>query len=131
MDCQAVRNISLDAKYLFIDYMMTVMIIHLTIINIVLRYIKNHGIKKITVYKFHSNETNDEIAIHRDGLADDGGRLTAVNAGNLEDGLEHTICITYTPGTRILAVTIDGNPLLSYDLGPTYNLQTYFHFHQY
>lgn len=68
----------------------------------------------------------DEVAIHRDGIANDGGRLASADAGNLEDGMEHTVCITYTPGTRIMAITIDGNPILSYDMGPTYNLQTYF-----
>jgi hypothetical protein len=68
----------------------------------------------------------DEVAIHRDGIASDAGRLTSADAGNLEDGLEHVVCITYTPGTRIISISIDGSTKLSYDLGPTYNLQTYF-----
>jgi hypothetical protein len=71
---------------------------------------------------------NDEISVHFNGDANTSGILPGgtVNAGNLEDGLEHTICITYTPGTRVLAVTIDGVSKLSIDLGATYNFQTYF-----
>lgn len=71
---------------------------------------------------------NDEISVHINGDANTSGIAAGgtVDAGNLEDGLEHTICITYTPGTRILAVTIDGVSRLSYDLGASNNLQTYF-----
>ena len=70
---------------------------------------------------------NDEIALHRDGQALDGGRITSVNAGNLEDGLEHTVCISYDPATHILAVSIDGASRFSYNLtGSPYDLATYF-----
>ncbi len=69
----------------------------------------------------------DEIALHRDGNASDAGRITSVNAGNLEDGLEHTVCINYNPATHILSVSIDGVPRFSYDLtGSPYDLPTYF-----
>jgi hypothetical protein len=72
---------------------------------------------------------NDEISIHKDEDSGDSGLITAggtVNAGNLEDGLEHDVCITYNAGTHILAVTIDGTSKISYDLGATYNFNTYF-----
>jgi hypothetical protein len=77
---------------------------------------------------------NDEIAVHVNGNADGttANKLTAVNAGNLEDGLEHAVCISYTPsGTYpsfngTLVVTIDGVTKLSYALGATYNLESYF-----
>ncbi|MFN3404258.1 MAG: T9SS type A sorting domain-containing protein [Cytophagaceae bacterium] len=69
---------------------------------------------------------NDEIAVHINGNAQDVGRLTAVNTGNLEDGMEHRVCIGYNPATNILSVTIDGVSRLSYNLGGTNNLQTYF-----
>jgi len=70
---------------------------------------------------------HDEIALHKDGDASDAGRITSVDAGNLEDGLEHTVCITYTPGTHILTVSMDGTTLLTYDFtGSPYDLPTYF-----
>jgi hypothetical protein len=76
---------------------------------------------------------NDEISIHKDGDSGDSGLLTGcpnaggtVNAGNLEDGKAHDVCITYTPGTHILKVTLDGVTMINYDLGATYNLETYF-----
>lgn len=71
---------------------------------------------------------NDEISVHINGDAGTSGLAAGgtINAGNLEDGLEHTICISYTPGTHILKVTIDGVTKLNYDLGPSNNLLTYF-----
>lgn len=73
---------------------------------------------------------NDEISIHKDQNSNDGGLITAagtVSAGNLEDGQEHTVCITYNATTHILTVNIDGGGAeLTYDLGATYNLNTYF-----
>jgi gliding motility-associated-like protein len=68
----------------------------------------------------------DEISVHINGDATTAGILTNSNAGNLEDGLEHTICIGYTAATRVLSVTIDGVSKLSYDMGLTNNLATYF-----
>lgn len=65
---------------------------------------------------------NDEVAIHRNGDASDVGRLTSVNAGNLEDGAEHIVCISYTFSTKVLTVTIDGNTIINY----TYDLGAYF-----
>lgn len=74
-----------------------------------------------------SSGANDEVAIHRDGIASDAGRIVSANAGNLEDGLEHTVCISYNPSTRIMSILIDGNAVLSYDFtGSPYELQTYF-----
>jgi gliding motility-associated-like protein len=70
---------------------------------------------------------NDEIALQRDANASDNGRITSVNAGNLEDGLEHAVCINYDPATHKLTVTLDGNTILNYDLtGSPYDLPTYF-----
>ncbi|MFM7022180.1 MAG: T9SS type A sorting domain-containing protein [Flavobacteriales bacterium] len=70
---------------------------------------------------------HDEIAIHRDGDASDNGRITSVDAGNLEDGLEHWICFNYSPATHILKVYIDASEKLSYDFtGSAYQLCTYF-----
>ncbi|MFL5728886.1 MAG: sugar-binding protein [Cytophagaceae bacterium] len=73
-----------------------------------------------------AGSNHDEISVHKDGNASDVGTLFSTDAGDLEDGLEHDVCITYTAATHILSVTIDGVSKLSYDLGPTYNLQTYF-----
>ncbi|MFL5728887.1 MAG: T9SS type A sorting domain-containing protein [Cytophagaceae bacterium] len=71
---------------------------------------------------------NDEISVHFDGNSGDAGMVPGgtVNAGNLEDGNGHDVCISYTPGTHILVVKLDGATKLSLDLGPTYNLETYF-----
>lgn len=75
----------------------------------------------------------DEISIHVGQQSNDLGLINTpptgsiVNAGNLEDGKEHTVCITYSATSPYtLAVSIDGVGLLSYDLGTTYNLNTYF-----
>jgi hypothetical protein len=78
----------------------------------------------------------DEISIHVDQQSNDLGLIntpptgSTVNAGNLEDGKEHAVCITYSASTHILTVSIDGsvagNGFLSYDLGATYNFNTYF-----
>ncbi len=66
---------------------------------------------------------NDEISLHFDAQAGDVGLIEPlpgmggiVDAGNLEDGLEHTVCINYNNTTHILSVTIDGVSKLSYDL---------------
>jgi hypothetical protein len=74
---------------------------------------------------------NDEISLHKDANSNDVGLITTtaatnVNAGNLEDGLVHQVCINYTAGAGTLAVTIDGITKLSYALGATYNLNNYF-----
>jgi hypothetical protein len=68
---------------------------------------------------------NDEIAIHYNVESQDVGKLTAVNAGNLEDGKVHTVCITYTPGTKIMAVSLDGVNKVSYNMGAN-DLVSYF-----
>ncbi|HEY8401610.1 MAG TPA: sugar-binding protein [Cytophagaceae bacterium] len=69
----------------------------------------------------------DEIALHVNGDASDAGKITSVSAGNLEDGLEHTVCISYDPGTNVLSVSIDGKNVFVYDLtGTGYELENYF-----
>jgi hypothetical protein len=79
------------------------------------------------IYGGGTSGDHDEIALHRDGDASFNGRITSTDAGNLEDGLEHTVCITYNRTTHILAVTIDGAPKFSYDLtGSPYELAAYF-----
>lgn len=77
-----------------------------------------------------STGNQDEISLHIDGHADNSGILFSSNPGNLEDGLQHTICISYTPSSPvgtggIMQVTVDGSLKFSYDMGPTYNLETY------
>ena len=52
------------------------------------------------IYGGGTSGDNDEIALHRDGDASFNGRITSTNAGNLEDGLEHTVCITYNRTTH-------------------------------
>ncbi len=72
---------------------------------------------------------NDEISVHKQGDASDAGLVagTTGNVGNLEDGKEHTICITYTPSTTVLLVTIDGVTRLNYNMGGGgLSLQSYF-----
>ncbi len=76
---------------------------------------------------YEGSGNTDQIAIHRDGVANFTGKVTGVDPGNLEDGLEHTVCISYDPSTDIFAVTIDGNTVLSYDAtGTGIELETYF-----
>jgi len=65
---------------------------------------------------------HDEIALQIDGNASDVGKITAIDAGNLEDGLEHSVCISYDPSTKLLSVVLDGTTLFSY----TYDLGAYF-----
>ena len=75
------------------------------------------------VYGGGTTGNNDEISLHKDGDAGTSGLITpGVNAGNLEDGLEHTICISYNPTTKVLSVSIDGVTRFSY----TYDLAAYF-----
>ncbi len=76
-------------------------------------------------YEGTGNE--DQVAIHVDGDPEDFGKIAGANPGNLEDGLEHTVCITYDPGTDVLTVSIDGTDVLTHDLtGSGYELETYF-----
>ena len=71
--------------------------------------------------------TDDEVAIHFGGDATDAGRLTSANAGNLEDGLEHWICIRYDPVSDLMTITKDAATILTYDFtGSPYDLPTYF-----
>ncbi|MCX6183189.1 MAG: gliding motility-associated C-terminal domain-containing protein [Bacteroidetes bacterium] len=45
----------------------------------------------------------------------------------MEDGKEHTICITYTPSTTVLLVTIDGVTKMNFNMGAAgLSLQSYF-----
>ena len=74
---------------------------------------------------------NDELSVHNNHESNDLGLINTpgtgtTNAGNLEDGLEHEVCISYNAGTHILSVTIDAVTKLSTDLGATNNLNTYF-----
>jgi hypothetical protein len=75
---------------------------------------------------------NDEISLHHDGDEFDTGLVTNTpstnaNAGQLEDGNAHIICITYTPSSHVLNVTIDGNTKFNYDMtGSTYEPCAYF-----
>ena len=78
-----------------------------------------------------SGSINDELSVHKDQNSNDLGLLPSStrNAGNLEDGLEHEVCITYDATTHILAVTIDAISKLSYNLATTgggSDLATYF-----
>jgi hypothetical protein len=79
---------------------------------------------------------HDEFSLHRDGDASDNGLipLSSSDAFNLEDGLEHTICISYNHTTHIFSVTVSniaGAPgnvsSYSFDLtGSPYELGAYF-----
>ncbi len=76
---------------------------------------------------YQGTGNNDQVAIHRDGDASFNGYITGANPGNLEDGLEHTVCINYNPTTHLMVVSIDGNSVLTYNFtGSPYDLQTYF-----
>ncbi len=78
----------------------------------------------------------DEFSLHFNGDASDAGLIpsSSANAYNLEDGLEHTICINYNRTTHIFSVTVSniaGAPgnvsSYSFDLtGSPYELGTYF-----
>ena len=63
IDCQAVREVNLDAKQFFIDYRLTAILLGLTAVNIVLRYIQTGIVPKLSAYKHHSPETNEEISV--------------------------------------------------------------------
>jgi hypothetical protein len=70
---------------------------------------------------------NDEVALQFDGNASDAGRITSANAGNLEDGQIHLLCINYNPTTHIMTISKDGATILTYDFtGSPYELSTYF-----
>ncbi len=76
-------------------------------------------------YEGTGNE--DQVAIHVNGDASFTGKLVGVNAGNLEDGLEHEVCITYNPASDQMIVELDGNVILSQILtGTGYELENYF-----
>ncbi|MBC7486844.1 MAG: T9SS type A sorting domain-containing protein [Cytophagaceae bacterium] len=51
---------------------------------------------------------HDEFSLHRDGDASDVGLVnsSSADAYNLEDGLEHTVCISYNNTTHIFSATI-------------------------
>lgn len=68
-----------------------------------------------------SGSINDEISVHKDQNSNDLGLLagSTKNAGNLEDGLEHEVCINYNATSHLLNVTIDGVSKLT-----NYNLST-------
>jgi hypothetical protein len=77
-----------------------------------------------------STGSQDEISLHIDGHADNTGVLYSSNPGNLEDGFQHAICISYTPNATlgnggVMQVTIDGTLRFSYEMGATYNLEKY------
>ena len=68
-----------------------------------------------------SGSIDDEISLHKDQNSNDLGLFTTttttnLNAGNLEDGLQHDVCITYNASTHVLGVTLDGNTMLAYDM---------------
>lgn len=78
-----------------------------------------------------SGSINDEICVHKDQNSNDLGLLTGStkNAGNLEDGLEHEVCISYNATTHLLNVTLDGvSKLTNYNLstGLGMDMSTYF-----
>jgi hypothetical protein len=68
-----------------------------------------------------SGRINDEICIHKDQNSNDLGLLpsSTVDAGNLEDGLEHEVCISYDATTHVVKVTLDGATKLTYNLATT------------
>ena len=95
----------------------------------------SQGTNSPTYDKYYGGGTsgnNDEISLHFGGDASDNNIVTTTaatntNAGNLEDGTEHNVCISYIRATHILSVTIDGISKFSYDLtGSPYDLSTYF-----
>ncbi len=66
---------------------------------------------------YEGTGTQDQIAIHKNMQAKTGlGKVTGVAVPNLEDGQEHTVCITYDNTTHVLAASIDGITRISYDL---------------
>ena len=78
-----------------------------------------------------STGDDDEISLHYNDQAQNSGTLFSTDPGNLEDGQQHTICISYTPNATIgnggtMVVKIDGVVKFSYDMGPTNNLEDYF-----
>jgi hypothetical protein len=80
---------------------------------------------------YEGTGTQDQIAIHKNMQAKTGpGKITGTAVPNLEDGLEHTVCISYDNTTHVLAVTIDGISRISYDMdnaaGGGMDLETYF-----
>ena len=74
---------------------------------------------------------NDEISVHNNHESNDLGLVNVgtggtSNAGNLEDGLQHDVCISYNATSFVLSVTIDGTPRMTTNLGAANNLNTYF-----
>lgn len=69
---------------------------------------------------------DDEIAIHKNGDNSSAGKIVRTNPGNLEDGLEHVVCINYDPATGIMKVAIDGTDVLTHTMATADRLENYF-----
>lgn len=68
----------------------------------------------------------DQVAIHRNGEPAFSGKIAGANPGNLEDGLEHEVCIFYDPSNGLMTVLIDGNSVLSHTMAFADRLENYF-----
>ena len=75
---------------------------------------------------YEGTGNNDQVAIHRDGDPSQTGKIVGVDPGNLEDGLEHVVCISYNPATGVMSVSIDGNNTLTHTLAAADRLENYF-----
>ncbi len=76
---------------------------------------------------YEGTGTQDEVVIHRNLNATDGGKVAGVAVPNLEDGQEHTVCISYDISTEVLSVSIDGSTVITRDLtGDGLGFSTYY-----
>lgn len=63
MDCEAVRDISLDAKQFFIRYRVSAILVGLTVVNLLLQYINANVITKFSAHKHYSPDTNKMMGV--------------------------------------------------------------------
>lgn len=63
VDCEAVRESSLEAKLFFIRYRVSAILVGLTIVNVLLRYMETNVVTRFSVYKHYSAETNQMMGV--------------------------------------------------------------------
>jgi len=63
VECEAVRDFNLEARHFFIRYRLTAIILGLTIVNVLLHYIKVSVVTRFSAYKHYSAETNQMMGV--------------------------------------------------------------------
>jgi len=61
--CEAVREFSLESRLFFIRYRVSAILVGLTMVNLLLRYIEKNVVTRFSVYKNYSAETNQMMGV--------------------------------------------------------------------